>query len=104
MGVFFSCLSRNQVASGVLTFGGMLSLTVIYFFGRLVSQIMASSTEPTRSRLETWQKVIKHMSYIDVWFDTLDGRLFLRQVLFFGSLALVWLFLSVKVLESRKWA
>lgn len=104
MGVFFSSLTRNQVASGVLTFGGMLSLTVIYFFGRLISQIMATSTEPMRSRLETWQKVIKHMSYIDVWFDTLDGRLFLRQVLFFGSLALVWLFLSVKVLESRKWA
>jgi ABC-type transport system involved in multi-copper enzyme maturation permease subunit len=104
MGVFFSSLTRNQVASGVLTFGGMLSLTVIYFFGRLVAQIMASSTEPTRSRLETWQNVIKHMSYIDVWFDTLDGRLYLRQVIFFASLALVWLFLSVKVLEARKWA
>jgi ABC-type transport system involved in multi-copper enzyme maturation permease subunit len=104
MGVFFSSLTRNQVASGVLTFGGMLSLTVIYFFGRLVSQIMGSSTEPMRSNLETWQKVIKHMSYIDVWFDTLDGQLFLRQVVFFVTLALVWLFLSVKVLEARKWA
>ncbi|MHB1422327.1 MAG: ABC transporter permease [Gemmataceae bacterium] len=104
MGVFFSSLTRNQVTSGVLTFGGMLSLTVIYFFGRLVSQFMANSTEPRRSHLETWQKVIKHMSYIDVWFDTLDGQLFFRQVIFFVSLALVWLFLSAKVLEARKWA
>jgi len=104
MGVFFSSLTRNQVASGVLTFAGMLSLTSIYFFGWLLSQYMASSTEPKRSQLETWEKVLKHMSYLDVWFDTLDGRLFLRQLLFFGSLALVWLFLSVKVLESRKWA
>ena len=44
------------------------------------------------------------MSYIDVWFDTLDGRLVPRQLIFFVSMTLVWLFLSVKVLEARKWA
>jgi ABC-2 type transport system permease protein len=103
MGVFFSSLTRNQVASGVLTFGGMLTLTVLYFFNRLLSDFLASSTEPLRSRLETWQKILKHMSYIDVWIDTLDGQLFLRQVIFFVSLAVVWLFLSIKVLEARKW-
>ncbi|MGH7174589.1 MAG: ABC transporter permease [Gemmataceae bacterium] len=103
MGVFFSSLTRNQVASSVLAFGGMLSLTTIYFISRMLSEFMANSTEPTRSQLETWQKILKHMSYIDVWFDTLDGQLFLRQVIFFASLALVWLFLSVKVLEARKW-
>jgi ABC-2 type transport system permease protein len=104
MGVFFSSLTRNQVASGVLSFGGMLVLTVIFFIRRLVEESMARSSEPARSRLEVWSKVLKHMSYIDVWLDTLDGQLFLRQILFFTSLALVWLFLSVKVLEARKWA
>jgi ABC-2 type transport system permease protein len=104
MGVFFSSLTRNQIASCVLTFGGMLSLTAIFFIGRLLTSTMTNSAEPARSRLETWQKLIKHISYIDVWFDTLDGRLFPRQVIFFASLALVWLFLSVKVLEARKWA
>ena len=104
MGLFFSSLTRNQVASGILAFGGMLALTMIFMFGQLVSGFIETSTEPMRSQLETWQKVLKHMSYIEVWLDTLDGRLFLRQVIFFVSLAVVWLFLSVKVLESRKWA
>lgn len=104
MGVFFSSLSRNQVVSGMLTLAGMLALTSMTFFGWLLSQVLSTSTEPLRSRLETFQKIIAHMSYLDFWFDSLDGRLFLRQVIFFVSLALVWLFLSVKVLESRKWA
>ncbi|HWG43722.1 MAG TPA: ABC transporter permease [Gemmataceae bacterium] len=103
MGVFFSSLTRNQVASGILAFGGMLALTVVYFFGGLASQIMANSTEPLRGQMETLSRVLKHVSYIDLWIDTLDGRLFLRQVLFFVSLAVVWLFVSVKVVEARKW-
>jgi ABC-type transport system involved in multi-copper enzyme maturation permease subunit len=103
MGVFFSSLSRSQVASGILTFGGMLALTVVYFFGRLASQIMVNSAEPLRSQMETLSRIFKHVSYIDVWIDTLSGQLFLRQVLFFVTLAIVWLFVSVKVVEARKW-
>ncbi len=103
MGTFFSCLSRNQVASGILTFGGMLFLTVVYFFGRLVGRQASLSTEPARSALETFQAVLNHVSYIDVWLDTLEGKLYLRSVVFFVSLAVVWLFLSVKVIEARKW-
>jgi ABC-2 type transport system permease protein len=103
MGTFFSCLTRNQVASGILTFGGMLLLTVVYFFGRLVARQASLSTEPSRTILETSQKILSHISYIDVWLQTLEGKLFLREIIFFTSLAVVWLFLSVKVVEARKW-
>ncbi len=50
-----------------------------------------------------WVTVLKHISYIDVWIDTLDGRLMPRQLIFFVSMTVVWLFFSVKVLEARKW-
>ncbi len=66
MGVFFSSLTRSQVASGVLTFAGMLSLTLLFLVGGMLSRFMASSA---------WVTVLKHLSYIDVWIDTLDGRL-----------------------------
>jgi ABC-2 type transport system permease protein len=94
MGVFFSSLTRNQIASAVLTIAGMLSLTLIFLVNGLLHRLIPSSA---------WVSVLKHMSYIDVWIDTLDGRLLPRQLLFFASLTVVWLFLSVKVLEARKW-
>ena len=43
MGVFFSSLTHSQVASGILTFAGMLSLTLIFMVGGLLSRIMADS-------------------------------------------------------------
>jgi ABC-2 type transport system permease protein len=94
MGVFFSSLTRSQVASGVLTFAGMLSLTLLFLISGMLNRFMASSA---------WVTVLKHISYIDVWIDTLDGRLMPRQLIFFVSMTVVWLFFSVKVLEARKW-
>ncbi len=95
MGVFFSSLTRSQVASGILTCVGMVALTIVF----LVQGILSRS-DPASA----WVTVLKHMSYIDVWIDTLDGRLLPRQLFFFVSMTVVWLFGTVKVLEARKWA
>ena len=94
MGVFFSSVTRNQVASSILTFGGMLSLTLVYLLADLIGSLAPSSA---------WLKVLKHVSYLNVWIDTLDGRLVPSQLIFFVSMTVVWLFFSVKVLEARKW-
>lgn len=91
MGVFFSSLTRNQIASGVLTFAGMLFLTLTFLLQGLF-------------RESVWTGVLKHMSFIDVWFDTLDGKLVPTRLLFFATMAIFWLFASVKVIEARKWA
>jgi ABC-2 type transport system permease protein len=95
MGVFFSSVTRSQVASGVLTFAAMLALTLVFLVNGMLSGLMPSSA---------WVTVLKHISFVDVWIDTLDGKLLPRQLLFFASMAVVWLFVSVKVLEARKWA
>jgi ABC-2 type transport system permease protein len=95
MGVFFSSLTRSQVASGVLTFTGMLALTLVFLINSMLGRLLAGSA---------WVTVLRHVSYIDVWIDTLDGRLLPRQLLFFVSMTVVWLFVTVKVLEARKWA
>ncbi len=90
MGVFFSSLTRNQIASGVLSFAGMLFLTLTF----LLQGVFRGSM---------WNSVLEHMSYINVWFDTLEGKLVPIRLLFFTSMAIFWLYLSVKVLEARKW-
>ena len=47
--------------------------------------------------------VFKHMSYLDLWYLCLDGKIVIKYLLFFLSLTVLFLFLTVKVLESRKW-
>ncbi len=95
MGVFFSSLTRNQIASGMLTSAGMVALTIVFLVNMVISRSDPSSA---------WTTVLKHVSFIDVWIDTLDGRLLPRQLLFFLSMTVVWLFGAIKVLEARKWA
>jgi hypothetical protein len=91
MGLFFSSLTRNQVASGVLAFAGMLVLT-----GFAVGQW-------STPRGSTWNVVFSHLSYLNAWRLGLRGELVPRDLVFPLSLAVLFLFLTVKVLESRKW-
>ncbi len=93
MGLFFSSLTRNQIASFMPTFAGILMMLVFYILPRGV--IDASRTN--------WVALLKHMSYIDLWDSTLEGKLVPRMLLFPLSLNVFFLFLTVKVLESRKW-
>lgn len=88
MGMFLSSLTRNQIVSVVLSLVGMLLLTTAYFVQRLLQG-------------SVWINVAQHMSYINVWFDTMDGKLVPVRLLFFGSMTIFWLFLSVKVLEAQ---
>lgn len=90
MGLFFSSLTKNQVASGVLTFAGMLALTYTFFAAR-------------DTRDAAWETVLRHVSYLDTWQVTLQGEIVLRSLLFYISLTVLFLFMTIKVLESRKW-
>ena len=92
MGLFFSSLTKNQVASGVLTLAGMLLLT--YSFSQFHRGL------PDDSVL---RKLMMHASYIDIWANSLEGKITPRFLLFPLSMTVLCLFLTVKVLESRKW-
>ena len=50
-----------------------------------------------------WPDVFTYVSFIDLWGSTLDGTLAPRMLLFHISLTVFFLYLTVKVLESRKW-
>jgi ABC-type transport system involved in multi-copper enzyme maturation permease subunit len=91
MGLFFSSLTKNQIASGVLAFAGMLLLTYFYFGAYQATEGSA------------WNVVLTHMSYLHLWQNTLEGKITPRYMLFPLSMTILFLFMSVKVLESRKW-
>jgi ABC-type transport system involved in multi-copper enzyme maturation permease subunit len=91
MGLFFSSLTRNQVAAAILTYVGMLLLTTIYFIKFLLP-------------VDDWRRIVlTHISYIDLWMKSLEGKLAVRDLFYHLTAAVFWLFMSVKVLESRKW-
>lgn len=93
MGLFFSSLTRNQVVAGVLTAGGMIAVLSTYFL----------KYEAQRAGFTTWATVMEYFSFIDIWLNSLNGRLYLRDVIFQASQAVFWVFLTTKVLESRRW-
>ena len=50
-----------------------------------------------------WSAFFKELSFVDLWIQSTSGMLYVRDLVLWLSLAVFWLFLTVKVLESRKW-
>jgi ABC-type transport system involved in multi-copper enzyme maturation permease subunit len=96
MGLFFSSLTSSQIGSAVLTCVGMTVLTMVFLVRFQVQRAVGPGNG--------WVVFLHHISYLDVWIDTLDGRLIPMYLMFHASLATLFLFLTTKVLEARKWA
>lgn len=92
MGLFFSSLTRNQIIAFILTAAMMVGLLMIYIIKFLL---------PPGN---TGSNVLTYMSYIDFWRDSLSGTLSPRLLVFHVSAAVFWLFVTVKVMEARKWS
>jgi ABC-type transport system involved in multi-copper enzyme maturation permease subunit len=90
IGLFVSSLTRSQVVAGVFTAVVMIFMFVLYLI-----QFFAEGS--------AWGKVASYASYIELWNTSLQGKLGLKDVMFPLSAALFFLFLTTKVLESRKW-
>lgn len=93
MGLFFSSLTRNQVVAGVMSAVGMLMMLATYFLKN------AAQT----NGYEAWATVLGYFSFVDLWLNALNGRLYLRDVIFQASWGVLWVYLTLKVLESRRW-
>ncbi len=96
IGLFFSSLTRSQIGSGVMTCVAMLVLTMVYLVRYMVQDRLGANSP--------WVVFLHHVSYLDIWVDTLDGRLVPMYLLFQASLAVFFLFITTKILEARRWA
>ncbi len=95
MGLFFSSITRNQIISFILALGGMLLFLCIHFFYLLTKYNAPESP---------WMPVLLHMSYFDVWNSAMRGELQPKFLVFPATMAVLWLWLTAKVLEVRKWS
>lgn len=96
MGIFFSSLTRNQVASALLTAAGVIGWTMTF---------MLKQHAPGGGTVDNARNAfLKQVSFIDLWFTSMEGRVAPALLIFHVSLTVFWLFLTIKVLEARKWA
>lgn len=92
MGLFFSSLTPNQVIAAVLTFAGMMFLLLTFVLRQMT--LVAESLNAALSRFD----------FLSQWRQALSGQLSVPDVLFYASLTVFGLFLTTKVLETRRWA
>jgi ABC-type transport system involved in multi-copper enzyme maturation permease subunit len=92
MGLFFSSLTRNQIIAFFLTVVGMLALLMVFFLKRFLTPDSAG------------YNILSYISYVDLWIDSLEGKLSPRFLMFHISAAIFWLFVTIKVMEARRWA
>jgi len=92
MGVCFSSLTRHQLAAFVVSVMGMIVLTMFHIVKEVIFRGVGKTAD-----------VLTYCSYIDVWSTSLQGHVSLADVMFHISAAVFWLFVTVKVLEARKW-
>ncbi len=91
VGIFCSSLTENQVVSAVISFIAMLALHMFSIIGDLI---------PIDAIAELFAKLSFYERYTGFTYGLFD----LSNALFFISAAVIFLFLSARVLEKRRWA
>ena len=90
-GLFFSSITRNQMIAGVLSFALLLLLTGNFFLKRAIN-----IPSP-------FNEILTYSSHLDLWISALEGQFAPRLLMFHVSMAVFFLFVTTKVLESRRW-
>lgn len=91
VGIFCSSFTENQIVSAVVSF---IALTMLYLFTTIGNLIP----------IEFVSNIFSKLSFLERYYGFTYGLFDLSNVLFFISATVVFLFLSVRVLERRRWA
>jgi ABC-2 type transport system permease protein len=92
LGVFCSALTANQIVASVLAIVVMLG---IWMIGPLGAALLPKV--PRLVALALYAGAHGHFT------SFISGRIAVRDVVYFASLTWLWLFLAVRVVESRRW-
>ena len=89
VGLFISSLTRNQIVAGVGTFGVFLVLWIIDWMSRSAGPRM--------------QAVLEYLSITRHFEDFGRGVLDTKHLVYYGSLIIFGLFLTVRSVETERW-
>ncbi len=91
IGVFCSSCTESQPVSAVLSFGVLLCVT---FISAIASQLP----------FEFLTKLADKLSFAERYYSFTYGLFDMSNVLFFVSAAFLFLFLTVRIVEKRRWS
>ena len=91
IGMFISALTENQVIAAIGSFAVMFFLAMFDSFASMI-------------QISWIAKILTSLSLASRYTDFTMGYLNLANVLFFVSLAGVFIFLTVRVLEKKRWS
>jgi ABC-2 type transport system permease protein len=92
LGCFASSLTRSQVVAAVVSFVPGVSLFILAYLARAV---------PATAQWQT--QVLSYFGLFDQMDDFTRGVVDTRVVVFYASLTLLFLFLTLRAVESRRW-
>jgi ABC-type transport system involved in multi-copper enzyme maturation permease subunit len=96
MGMFFSSLTRDQIISAALSLMGMMILVGFFFIER--------NLRGASSAAVTAKSIMRGLSFIHMWIEATDGKLFVRDIVVQLAQAIFWIAATIKVLEARRWS
>lgn len=91
IGIFISSLTENQMIAAIGTFAVMLFIYFLEIFASLV-------------KVNWIMKVLISVSFTARYAEFTSGVLNLSNVLYFVSIGVIFNFLTVRVLEKRRWS
>ncbi len=83
LGLFISSLTENQIIAAVATFAMLLIFWIIQWTGN--------------------SPVLRYLSVLEHFNNFAQGLIDTRDVVYYLSFTLLWMFLTLRVLESKKW-
>ncbi len=89
IGVFASSLSKNQIVAGVISLVSLLLLWVIGWAGEV--------------RPGNFSKIFAYLGFFDHFEPFQKGIIDTKDVIYYVTTMVLFLFLTVRILEARKW-
>jgi len=89
IGLFISALTENQIAAAAGSFAVLFMLMIIDFFAIFMPVWLA--------------KAIVHLNIYSQYEDFTNGIISLPPIIYYISVTVIFLFLTVKVIEKRRW-
>jgi ABC-2 type transport system permease protein len=89
IGMFASSLTQNQIVAAVIGMG----ITLLLWISGALEELVG----------EGFRGVVAYLPIFDHYVDMVRGIIDTKDVLYYLSAVVVFLFLSTRVLESRRW-
>lgn len=91
IGIYISSLTENQIIAAVATFGVLFLLYLAEWFGSVTSNAVM-------------QTVIGWISITEKFYDFSVGIINLQSVIYYLSIVVIFVFLTVSHMEKRRWS